>query len=343
MPKLRLLLAAPLALALLGATTASLPGEPRVKPVPGALTRLVSDGGAPGAALLGQNATGARFRSAGHGLHRRDRFRVGSITKTFVATVVLQLVAEHRLALSDTVADHLPRLIRGDGNDGRRITLRALLSHTSGLYNYTADAGPPPHSALSAVRVALSHPPVRRGRFAYSNTDYSVLGLIIRQTTGHSYAAEARRRIIAPLRLGGTSFPGAATALPEPHGPGYSSGRDVTAFDPRVAGAAGELISTLADLNRFYRALLGGRLLPAVQRRELLDTRGTGGAYGLGIYPERMPCGVVVWGHNGRIAGSYVRAATTAHGGRTVTFRVNTDDPMATGLERDVLNSAFCR
>ncbi|MFG2624211.1 serine hydrolase domain-containing protein [Streptomyces sp. NPDC048473] len=138
MPILRALLAAPLLLALLGLGTATLPSEPHLTPAAAYLPRLVARGGAPTAALLARRASSApydTYRSTGPGIRRADRFRAGSITKTFVATVVLQLAREKRLQLSDTVDRLLPGLIRGNGNDGRRITLRALLSHTSGLYN----------------------------------------------------------------------------------------------------------------------------------------------------------------------------------------------------------------
>jgi D-alanyl-D-alanine carboxypeptidase len=296
------------------------------------------------AALLVRDGTGTRFLRTGTAIRRADHFRAGSITKTFIATVVLQLAAEHRLSLSDTVEEHLPGLVRGHGNDGRKVTLRALLTHTSGLYDYTAvTGGRVPLAPSAAVRLAVSHRPSARGAFAYSNTDYVLLGMVIAQVTGHSYATEARRRIIVPLRLHGTSFPGSRRTLPLPHGRARTAGgRDVTDLDPRVAGAAGELVSTLADLDRFYGALLSGRLLPAAQLAEMLDTRAAGGVYGMGLYPQTLPCGVTVWGHNGRILGSYVRAAATADGRRVVTYRLDTDEVPSPAAERRVLSAEFC-
>ncbi|MFI7317913.1 serine hydrolase [Streptomyces venezuelae] len=284
------------------------------------------------------------FARTSPSLSRADHFRVGSITKTFIATVVLQLAAEHRLSLSDPVAHHLPGLVRGPGLDGRTITLRALLTHTSGLHDFTAvTKGTVPLTPALAVRTALAHRPSPEGRWAYSNTNYVVLGMVIERVTGNSYATEAERRILHPLRLTGTSFPGARTTLPSPHGRAFTSGgRDVTALDPRVAGAAGELISTLADLNRFYAALLSGRLLPAPLLHEMLNTRLAHGHYGLGLYPRTLPCGTTVWGHNGRIAGSYVRTAATRDGRHVVTFRVNTDKPTRPSLESALLTAEFC-
>ncbi|KPI16489.1 Serine-type D-Ala-D-Ala carboxypeptidase [Actinobacteria bacterium OK074] len=280
----------------------------------------------------------------GQAIRPADHFRAGSITKTFIATVVLQLAAEHRLSLSDSVDDHLPGLVRGPGADGRDITLRQLLTHTSGLADFTTvTQGAVPLTPRQAVRIALHLPPGHRGRFAYSSTNYVVLGMVIQQVTGDSYATEAERRIINPLHLTGTSFPGTRTTLPSPHGRAYSAdGSDVTELDPRVAGAAGELVTTLADLDRFYAALLGGGLLPSHWLHEMLDTRTAHGSYGMGIYPTKLPCGTTVWGHNGRISGSYVRTAATLDGRRVLTYRADTDAVNAPGLERDLLSAEFC-
>ncbi|MGW7043063.1 serine hydrolase domain-containing protein [Streptomyces avermitilis] len=339
----RTLLAIPVSLALLGFAPGGFQA-PTTPATDALLPLLVTRGGAPAAALLAREESGIRFARAGQGIDRADHFRAGSITKTFIATVVLQLAAEHRLSLSDSVDDHLPGLVRGAGHDGRTVTLRALLTHTSGLADFTADTGGTvPVTPLQAVRIALTHPPADRGRFAYSNTNYVLLGMVVQQVTGHSYAVEAERRIVTPLRLTGTSFPGARTALPDPHGRAYAAdGTDVTELDPRVAGAAGELVTTLADLDRFYAALLGGELLPAHGLREMLDTRTAHGSYGMGLYPVKLPCGTTVWGHNGRISGSYVRTAATVDGRRVLTFRVNTDGVSEPGLEPAVLAAEFC-
>ncbi|MFI7012772.1 serine hydrolase domain-containing protein [Streptomyces sp. NPDC050164] len=343
MPPFRALLALPVSVALLGLPPSD-SSALSVPPTNAVLPLLVTQGRAPAAALLAQEGTTIRYAHAGHGIARSDHFRAGSVTKTFIATVVLQLAAEHRLSLSDTVEQHLPGLVRGAGNDGRALTLRALLTHTSGLYDYTAaTGGTAPVTPRQAVRIALTHPPAERGRFSYSNTNYVLLGLVVQQVTGHSYATEAEHRIITPLDLTGTSFPGSRSSLPSPHGRAYAAdGTDVTDLDPRVAGAAGELVTTLADLDRFYSALLGGRLLPSRWLREMLDTRAAHGAYGMGLFPEKLPCGTTVWGHNGHISGSYVRSAATVDGRRVLTFRVNTDAIADPGLEPAVLTAEFC-
>ena len=342
MPPLRALLALPVSLVLLALAPAV--SSPSAAPRDALLPLLVVNGGAPAAALLDQEPSGTRYAEAGPGVARADRFRAGSITKTFIATVVLQLAAEHRLKLSDTVEQHLPGLVRGAGNDGRALTLRALLTHTSGLHDFTTDTrGLVPLTPVQALRIALTHPPAAPGRYSYSNTNYVVLGMVIQQVTGDSYATEAERRIIAPLRLTGTSFPGSRTSLPSPHGRAFTTeGSDVTALDPRVAGAAGELVSTLADLDRFYAALLGGRLLSPYWLHEMTDTRAAHGLYGMGLFPVKLPCGTTVWGHNGRITGSYVRTAGTVGGRRVLTFRVNTTSVADPDLEPALLAAEFC-
>ncbi|WEB42024.1 beta-lactamase family protein [Streptomyces yunnanensis] len=362
-----------------------------------ALHRLVTDG-APGAAALATRdgrlaalpspnhrpstaplrggtsqftAVGVADLRSGRKMGRLDRFRAGSLTKTLVATVVLQLVGEGRLALDDPAAEHLPPGVpltgAGGANDLRRVTIRQLLDHTSGLFNYTEDphlaeqlygAGfvahrYDRHTPTELLRIALAHPPTgatggSRGSapFSYSNTNYLVLGLVIQGVTGHPYAEELRRRILAPFDLRGTSFPGDSPTLPAPHGRGYSviDGRQVdsTALNPSRAGAAGEMITTLVDLNRFFAALLGGRLLAPRQMAQLRSEKATHGAYGLGVYATRLPCGVTVWGHNGDINGSYAQTAGTADGRHLVSYRVNTDDPTDQGDGTAVLTAEFC-
>ncbi|WP_328754698.1 beta-lactamase family protein [Streptomyces sp. NBC_00269] len=340
MPVLRTLLAIPLAAALFcmfpgSSTSLAAPATDATLPL------LVTEGKAPAAALLAREGGTTRFVRTGPTIRRTDHFRAGSITKSFIAAVVLQLAAEHRLRLSDTVDDHLPGLLRDHS-----VSLRSLLTHTSGLPDFTARThGTIPVSPKTAVQLSEADPPSPRDHWSYSNTNYVVLGMVIGQVTGHSYATEARHRIIEPLHLTGTSFPGTRTTLPTPHGRAYdATGDDVTTLNPRVAGAAGELISTLTDLNRFYTALLKGRLLPPSQLRTMLNTRTAQGRYGMGLYPTKLPCGTTIWGHNGRIEGSYVRTAATRTASRVITFRTNTDTAKNTPeLERHLLTAEFCQ
>ncbi|ADI09397.1 beta-lactamase [Streptomyces bingchenggensis BCW-1] len=343
----------------------------------GAVRRLVAGGRAPGAAALALDGGGTRFASAGlanvrtgRRIHESDRFRAGSITKTFVATVVLQLAEKRRLGLNDTVEEHLPGLVRGQGNDGRKITLRQLLTHTSGLFDFAGDqrvarrlAGPPGASPLTPrqlVRIAVGHRPqfAPGARWHYSNTNYVLLGLVVERVTGRPYAAETERRVLTPLALRGTSFPGTRTTLPTPHGRAYAAQngarhrrtprdrtipRDVTDLDPSPASAAGEAISTLDDLARFYAALLRGEVLGPAALRRMRDTTASDGRYGMGLFPVRLSCGVTLWGHNGRISGSYVQVVATPDGRHVLAYRLNSDVLPPAAAERDLLKAEFCR
>ncbi|MET8407070.1 serine hydrolase domain-containing protein [Streptomyces sp. NPDC005195] len=283
-----------------------------------------------------------------------DRYRVGSITKTFVSTVLLQLEAEGRLSLDDTVDRWLPGLVRGHGNDGREVTVRRLLNHTSGIFDYTEDEdfvrtyflkdGFLRHrydtkSPAELVGIAMAHRPVFApgASWSYSNTNYILAGMVIAKVTGHSYATEIERRVIAPLGLRATSVPGTRTTLPHPSSRAYAKlaatttgpTYDVTALNPSLASSAGGMISDFSDLNRFYSALLRGRLLPPEQLKEMKTTVAVEGIpnarYGLGLIDRTLGCGVHVWGHDGGIHGSTSSATTTADGRHSLAFNFNGD------------------
>ncbi|MFE2135446.1 serine hydrolase domain-containing protein [Streptomyces sp. NPDC059466] len=283
-----------------------------------------------------------------------DRYRVGSITKTFVSTVLLQLEAEGRLSLDDTVDRWLPGLVRGHGNDGREVTVRRLLNHTSGIFDYTEDEdfvrtyflkdGFLRHrydtkSPAELVAIATAHRPVFApgASWSYSNTNYVLAGMVIEKVTGHSYATEIDRRVIAPLDLRATSVPGTRTTLPRPSSRAYSKlattttgpTYDVTTLNPSLASSAGGMISDSSDLNRFYSALLRGRLLPPEQLKEMKTTVAVEGVpnarYGLGLIDRTLGCGVHVWGHDGGIHGSTSSATTTADGRHSLAFNFNGD------------------
>ncbi|MFI9049378.1 serine hydrolase domain-containing protein [Streptomyces sp. NPDC053427] len=357
------------------------PGEVRRPPATtvGALRRLVHDG-APGAASLitrDGRFWGSRFSTAGAAdlrtgrpMDALDHFRAGGLTQTLVATVILQLVAERKLALHDTAAAHLPAGVparwpatgKSDGGDLRKVTIRQLLAHTSGLFDYARDprlSGRLYGTGFAAhrydthppdrlLRIALAHRPVAAPgvRYAYADTDYLVLGLIIKGVTGRSYASEIHRRLIVPAGLDHTSFPGADPSLPRPHGRGYAliGGRrvDATFLDPSRAGAAGEMVTTLGDLNRFFSALLSGTFLAPRQMAQLRNDRGADRARGLGLYATRLPCGVTVRGHRGGINGSFVETAGTADGRHLVSYRVNADAPARPADGTAVLAAEFC-
>ncbi|MEU6228092.1 serine hydrolase domain-containing protein [Streptomyces sp. NPDC047042] len=330
-----------------------------------AMNAAVGDG-VPGVALQAKDRHGVWKAAAGVGNLKtkqprsaQDNFRAGSITKTFVATVLLQLEAEGRLSLDDTVDKWLPGVVRGNGHDGRRITLRQLLNHTSGIFNYTSDPDFQREVFLAEgffknryrtwtpneiVKVAMGHKPefAPGADWRYSNTNYTIAGMVIKQATGNSYGDEVRRRVIKPLGLHGTYMPGTDPTVPRPGSRAYSTlavdagGKvyDVTELNPSMANSAGEIISNPGDLNHFYSALLRGKVLPAKQLAEMKTTvaaGAVGGRYGLGLIENELSCGVTVWGHSGGIHGSSSVAVTTADGRHSLAFNFNGDwsgDPM---------------
>lgn len=298
-----------------------------------------------------------------------DRFRVGSITKTFTATVLLQLQAEGRIDLDDPVEKWLPGVVRGHGNDGRAITVRQLLNHTSGIYSYTEDkdfqqkifgAGFLEHrydtwTPAQLVAIAMTHEPdfAPGTSWNYSNTNFVLAGMVIEKVTGRPYGKAVENRIIKPLKLRATSVPGTTSRMPRPHSPAYSKltlddttapVHDVTELNPSIAGAAGEMISDANDLQTFYRALLKGRLLPEAEMKEMTDTVATspdGGPvrYGLGLMQAKLSCGKEIWGHSGGIHGSSSQAVATRNGEHTLAANFNAD---WTGDSQTLLDAEFC-
>lgn len=278
-----------------------------------------------------------------------SHFRIGSTNKTLVATVVLQLVAERRMGLDDTVEKWLPGFVRGHGNDGRKITVRQLLQHTAGIYdgNFPSidtaeqyyERRYRVHTEEEIVRAGLSHAPdFAPGQgWSYSNTGYDLVGLVIRAVTGRTWYAEVERRIVRPLRLTDTYFPRTDPRIRAPRVNGYTR---FAAGEPYVdttrlidADASGGYISTLADLDRFQRALFGGRLLPKAQLREMMRTVAVegyvtelwpGARYGLGIYSRDLACGGTVWIPGGDQLGYRTRLGVTADGRRSAVVAMST-------------------
>ncbi|WP_030836988.1 serine hydrolase domain-containing protein [Streptomyces hygroscopicus] len=282
-------------------------------------------------------------------------YRAASVTKSFVATVVLQLVAEGRLSLSDPVEKWLPGVVSGNGNDGRRITVRNLLQHTSGVHNYdysedTGDSAEdfertrfdhvsPEQVVAGAMRHRPDFPPAPADDpepdWNYSNPGYVLAGMIIQKVTGRSWAQEVRDRIIRPLGLTGTYEPGDDPRLKAPYAhtyqrfPGSDSWTDTTFRNVSWGGAAGSLISTDRDLDRFFTALLRGRLLPPAQLAEMRRTVPVAEdfqvafphlRYGLGLMRQPLACGGYRWGHGGDLEGATVRTGFTEGGRRSVTI-----------------------
>lgn len=335
---------------------ASARNEPATDPAQAVLENIVQ-AGTPGVAATArrgeetwQGAAGLADLETGRERANNDHFRAASITKTFVATVLLQLEGEGELSLDDSVEKWLPGLVRGNGNDGNAITVRQLLQHTSGLVDYTSDEEfarkhfvnffdhrYDHYEPTDLVAIAMRYEPdfAPGTNWRYSNTGYVIAGMVIEAVTGKHYAKEVRKRLLNPLRMKGTSLPGGKVGLPRPHAVGYAALdpaaedalSDVTNFSPTIADASGEIISTEKDLNRFYRALARGELLPKAQQKAMFDTvpvAGGGGArYGLGIISRPLPCGITVWGHSGGIPGSASEVFATKDGNRLLSVNAN--------------------
>jgi D-alanyl-D-alanine carboxypeptidase len=299
-------------------------------------------------------------------------FRIGSNTKTFLSVVVLQLVAEHRLSLDDTVGHWLPGVVHGNGNDGGKITIRELLQHTSGLHNYTDDlqaqiTSPEAYRKLEfrqfsrhdLLNIALAHRPdsAPGAAWNYSNTNYILLGMVIDKVTHDSWENQVTRRIIIPLGLHHTDAPGTSTRLPRPHATGYlifdkNTRVDTTAENMSWADSAGALISTAADLTRFWSAIGRGALLGPEQTREMRQTvPATGGdsasvpasRYGLGIFFIPLSCGGGYWSHEGDVPGYNTIGAVSRDGRTTVALSVNSnvDDPVL-AAEYHLVDHVMC-
>lgn len=330
---------------------------------PGVIVR-VDDGSGPSIEIARQ----APWTRADHTLATSDTFRMGSNTKTMVATVALQLVAEHRLRLTDPVEKWLPGLIP----NGSAITLRMLLDHTSGLFNYAED--PDVLKAFTGqdtkvwtpqelIAAAVRHAPLFTpgARYSYSNTNYIALGLVAEKVTGHTLSDLVQERIARPLHLMHTYL---VTGTDEPERPGLAHGYepdaahltpvlppgtpagtafagpdrpaghvDTTWINPSTEGAAGGMVSTAQDWARFDTALMSGRLLPAAQLAEMRTTvaeeSGNPNRYGLGLEQVVTPCGTV-WGHVGQVPGYSSEDYTDSTGHRTVSVFTATIFGLAT-------------
>jgi D-alanyl-D-alanine carboxypeptidase len=257
-----------------------------------------------------------------------------------VATVVLQLVGEGRLRLDDPVERWLPGTVRGNGNDGRLVTIRHLLQHTSGIHDdfpdYASAADYHAHrydvyTPEELIARAMAHPPdfAPGTAWNYTTTGFILLDLVIERVTGKPWHREVHERIVAPLGLTRTFWPGQSPTLPKPHARSYQPYpeglTDVT--EQVIADPEGALVSTTADLNRFFRALLGGRLLAPAQLREMTTTVPVndrvaqllpGARYGLGLFRRPLPCGGVYWSHPGGDGGFITDNGVTGDGARSV-------------------------
>ena len=292
-----------------------------------------------------EGRSGTADLRTGRPVPRGARFRIGSTTKVFTATVVLQLAAEGRLRLDAPVAHYLPGLLPAEYATA---TVRHLLDHRSGLPSPTTPDGVAwqiehrydHYTAEQLIRAALRNDrEFAPGDYQhYTNMGYIVAGVLIRRLTGRSYADQITRRILRPLGLRDTVAPGDDPAIHGPHAHGYQllDGKliDVTSWNQSVTPGSGDLISSLGDLDTFTRALLAGQLLPPAQQRELFAVPdrpdfGTGepATYGAGLQRlVALPDGRTIWGKSGARYGYNAALAATDDGAFRLVYSVNSTD-----------------
>ncbi|WUD77139.1 beta-lactamase family protein [Streptomyces sp. NBC_00510] len=311
------------------------------------------------AALVRVGGTDGTWRGSA-GVHDLDsgrpadphgRFRAGSVTKVFTAAVVLQLAAERRVDLSAPARHYLPTLIPTAYKD---VTVRQLLNHTSGIpaadmpgdtieeaYAHRFDLYTPEEMVENATAKPTEFAPGTQQH--YLNINYTVLGLLIERITGHAYEEEVGRRILRPLRLQNTSYPGTDPRIEGPHNHGYQAFprpdgstelRDVTVWGQTQGYAAGDIISTTADLERFLQALFIGRLVPRPQLEEMFTLpeasvreygSGAPASYSAGLSKINLG-GREVWGKTGSRYGYTSVIAATRDLSRTMVMNVGATD-----------------
>ncbi len=285
------------------------------------------------------------------------RHRVGSITKTFTAAAVLQQVESGQVGLDTPIGHYLPQLVPGERGDA--ITVRMLINHTSGLAEYLpyaypslkafpslADTTPeslddnrltrfPPTELIEmgVTAPAVGTPGGTPG--VYSNTNYLLLGQLLEQVTGTTAEKCITRNVIERAGLLDTELP-AGPHVKGPHSQIYEAWfgmidppRDYSVYDMSWVGPAASLISTVADINRFFGKLLAGEIvnqssLAQMQRTvPVISQEGKKIDYGLGLHRRMVPGRGAFWGHDGSAWGAGAIAMTSADGKRQMSIAVN--------------------
>jgi D-alanyl-D-alanine carboxypeptidase len=348
------------------------PALPDAAALQQALDVLTTADGAPGALVDVRAGTQALTLVSGSAIAGGDqpmvgedgRYRAGSITKSFTAVAVLTLAESGALELDDAIETHLPGIVIGSGEgaaiDGREISIRELLQHTSGLPNYTDYIESIPDEPVAVedqIALALAHEPSFAppgSSWRYTNTGYLVLGMLIERVSGQRLPAVLDERIFAPAGLVDTYWPEPRErALRGPHAHNYTPApdgalMDVTELEPTIAGAAGQLVSTPRDLNRFWQALFAGELIGAQTLEAMLTTVplperfGTEAGYGLGVYRLPLSCGGFYWGHGGDHLGVQTLAGRAESGPSATVYITRRQGDETSEHLRVVLDVALC-
>ncbi|MEV0320566.1 serine hydrolase domain-containing protein [Streptomyces sp. NPDC050658] len=312
-----------------------------------ATAALVRVGGTDG---TWRGSSGVHDIETGRKADPHGRFRAGSTTKIVTAAVALQLVAEGELDLDKPVQHYMPELFPKQEKPFKPIPVRSLLNYTSGIkagfafddeLAHRYDTLLPRTVVESAIAKGPAHDPGDEQH--YRNIGYTVLGMLIEKVTGDTYAHQASKRIFRPLHMRDTCFPGSGLRIRGPHNRGYQSVKqpdgttrlvDVTEWDQTDRFAAGDMISSTADLEVFTQALFGGKVLAAPQLKEMLTVPADieGAMFGGG--PQRMEVGgKVVWLKTGSRYGYLSMIAATEDGSRTLVYSVNSTDAKGTGMD----------
>lgn len=313
-------------------------------------------------------SAGTRQVGTGGSLTVDDHMRLASVTKAYTGAVVLRLVDQERIALDDTVGQHLSTMPLA----WQKVTIRQLLNHTSGIPDYTKSAGffnqfqTAPKAKVSPATIIdwvradpLNFP--SGTKYEYSNTDNIIAALIAEATSKRSYPNLLKLVIFDPLKLRGTSLP-TTTAMKKPfiHGfavereSGITTYADVsTILSPTGAWASGGIESTPRDLGKFIRGLLAKRFFSTrVQRQQFKWVKGGQSSpagpgknsAGLSLFRYETRCGTV-YGHTGNFPGYVQFAAADKSGKRSVTTTLNIPAPTGTLLKelRELQSKAVCR
>ena len=317
---------------------------------PGALAaKTDKDGNAVGA------TAGKGNLSTGEAPPLDGEVRIASNTKTFVAVLIMKMVEEGKVKLDEPIDAYLPGIVKGQGVDGKKITVRQLLQHTSGLpefgdgqldYFAIRNDYVSPRDVLDGV---LSRPAqfAPGAKFQYNNANYVILGLLAERVAKRPIAEQIEAKIVKPLGLKHTYMPGPGEkAIRGKHPRGYHTRdgkpgklEDITEADPSWEWAAGSMISTPSELNKFMQSVFDGSLLSQAsiaEMKESVPAPEMGGEYGLGLIGHKSSCGVV-WGHSGNNPGYHSLSAVGPDG--TAATIVTTAEPAVNAKEAETMKA----